>query len=452
VFVDDAPREPGFEHHTNKRQSTDSQSMIRGNGHERAVIAARRNDPPVDTEEIRGLAEAAGYDVVDDFTQTRPEDPGTNLGAGKVEEIADRMRETDADALLVDDELTPQQTVNLGEAMPDETVVLDRYRLVLDVFADGAETRRAKLQVELARLQYRLPRIRAASDEGMLNRLTESGTPLYDVRDRIDELERKLEALPDPGERHREARREQGFDLVAIAGYTNAGKSTLLHRLGDDLSLADAGPEHPDREATAAIEDRLFKTLRTTTRRGTIDGRPVLFTDTVGFVSDLPHWLVESCSSTLLEVEGADCVLLIADATDESAVLESKLETALSVLDDQGVEEVITVLNKVDAVEEGLLAERREAIKGLAPDALPVSVREGTNLDRLRERLLDRLPTETATLEMPTCDDAMAVVSWAHDHGDVENVEYGAERIRVDLRGRPDVVSRARAKAESLVA
>jgi GTP-binding protein HflX len=304
--------------------------------------------------------------------------------------------------------------------------------------------------VELARLQYRLPRIRAASDEGMLNRVTESGTPLYDVRDRIDELERKLDELPDPGEEHREARREQGFDLVAIAGYTNAGKSTLLHRVADDLSLEDAEPDHPDREATAAIEDRLFKTLRTTTRRGTIDGRPVLFTDTVGFVSDLPHWLVESFSSTLMEVAGADCVLLIADATDPTGELRSKLETALSVLDSQGADEVITVLNKVDAVDDATLDERREAIDDLAPDPIPVSVRAGTNVDRLRERLLNRLPTETATLELPNCDEAMGVISWAHDHGEVRDVEYGTESVRVALRGRPDVVSRAKAKAESV--
>jgi len=424
--------------------------MIRGHRNERAVIATRREESPIETDEIRGLAEAAGYAVVDGFTQVRPEDPGTNLGAGKVEEIAELIRNIDADALVVDDELTPQQTVNLREAMPDETAVLDRYRLVLEVFADGAQTSRAKLQVELARLQYRLPRIRAASDEGMLNRLTESGTRLYDVRDRIDELERKLDALPDPGERHRETRREQGFDLVAIAGYTNAGKSTLLHRIADDLALEDAEPDHPDRDATAAIEDRLFETLRTTTRRGTVDGRPVLFTDTVGFVSDLPHWLVESFSSTLMAVEGADCVLLVADATDPPAELRSKLETALDVLGGQGVDEVITALNKIDAVDEAALAERRAAIEDLAPDALPVSVRDGTNLDRLRERLLDRLPTETTTLDMPTCDDAMAVVSWAHDHGDVRNVEYGAETVRVDLRGRPDVVSRARAKANDV--
>ncbi|MFW5938739.1 MAG: GTPase HflX [Halanaeroarchaeum sp.] len=417
---------------------------------DRAVIAARRDESPVDTEEIRGLAEAAGYEVVEALTQTRREDPGTNLGAGKVDEIADCVDETDADALLVDGELTPQQTVNLRDAMPDETAVLDRYRLVLDVFADGARTRRAQLQVELARLQYRLPRIRAASDEGMLNRVTESGTPLYDVRDRIDELERKLNALPDPGERHREARREQGFDLVAIAGYTNAGKSTLLHRIADDLSLEDAEPDHPDRDATASIEDRLFETLQTTTRRGTVDGRPVLFTDTVGFVSDLPHWLVESFSSTLMEVEGADCVLLVADATDPPAELRSKLETALDVLDGQGADEVITVLNKIDAVDEATLTDRRAAIQDLAPDALPVSVREGTNLDRLRDRLLDRLPNETATLEMPNCDDAMRVLSWAHDHGDVRDVEYGAETVRVDLHGRPGVVSRAQAKADDV--
>jgi GTP-binding protein HflX len=421
--------------------------MIATDGNERAIVAARRDEPPVDVREIRRLAGAAGYQVVDEFTQVRSPDSGTNLGAGKVETIADAVRRTGAETLVVDDELTPQQTVNLRDAMPDGTAVLDRYRLVLDIFADGAETRRAQLQVELARLQYALPRIRAESDEGLMNRFTESGTRLYDVRDRIDELERKLEAMPDPGERHLDARREQGFDLVAIAGYTNAGKSTLLHRLADDLSLEDAAPDHPDREATAEIEDQLFETLQTTTRRGTIDGRGVLLTDTVGFVSDLPHWLVESFSSTLMEVAHADCVVLVADATDPADELRSKLETATTILDEQGVDEVVTVLNKIDAIDRATLEERRNAIADLASEPIAVSVREGTNLDRLRERILDRLPTETATLEMPNCDGAMRVVSWAYDHGDVRDVEYGTEAVRVEVRGRPAIVSQARAKA-----
>jgi GTP-binding protein HflX len=418
---------------------------------ERAVVARRA--PPgeaPDTTEIEGLAEAAGYEVVGACTQSRREDPGTNLGAGKVEELAALVEEAGADLAILDNELTPGQTVELEERLPGVDVV-DRYRLVLSVFADQADSHRAKLQVEHARLTYELPRIRERTGQHVLNRATEKGTRVNDVEDRIAGIERKLDAMPSPAERFRERRREEGFDLVAVAGYTNAGKSTLLHRLADDLDVADADPDHGDVDATASIEDRLFETLETTTRRATVGGRTTLLTDTVGFVDDLPHGLVESFSSTLGEVAAADAVVLVADAARPPDRLRATLATAREVIDGAGADpdSAVVALNKVDRLDDGELAERRDAVVDLAPDPVAVSALHGEGIDRLEARVRERLPTARAELVVPNCDGAMGLVSWAYDHCEVLDVEYD-ERVRIELAGRPALVERARSRAAAV--
>ena len=200
-----------------------------------AVIAKRVDSGDADTDEIAALAEAAGYAVVAELTQTRRPEPTYQFGTGKAAELAETVAETGADVVVFDNDLTPTQTVELAERCPAGTRVLDRYRLVLDIFEAGAGTERAKLQVERAKLQWRLPRIRERSDEQAMNRVTESGTRYYDVRDRIDELDRKLAERGDDAAARRETRREEAFAYVALAGYTNAGKSTLLRRLAADV-------------------------------------------------------------------------------------------------------------------------------------------------------------------------------------------------------------------------
>ena len=421
-----------------------------------AVVAARADERPVETAEIRALAEAAGYEVRSAVTQVRAEDPGTYLGTGKVAELADRAADADASLVAVDGELTPRQTTDLRDVLPDGTAVFDRYRLVLAIFAERASTKQAQLQVELARLKYDLPRLEERSDVQGLNKRVEKGTPIDGVKNRIADLERKLAALPSPAEQHRVERREQGFDLVTVAGYTNAGKSTLLRRLADEMELSEGGDgEHADTATgTATVEDRLFETLETTTRRATLDGRPVLCTDTVGFVADLPHWLVESFSETLSDAAAADVVVLVADASDPSAELREKVQVALDVFEAQGVDEsrVVTALNKVDLLDGNGVEARREALDGLVTNSIPVSVREGTNIDRFVEAVTERLPTERAALTMPNCDDAMGLVSRAYDRTTVESVDYDAGTVELTVRGRPDVVERLRVAADAVSA
>ncbi|USZ73354.1 GTPase HflX [Natronosalvus halobius] len=414
---------------------------------------------PVETAEIESLARSAGYSVVDTITQPGHPDSGSYLGTGRLEDLAETVASSEASTVVVDDRLTPGQHHAIESMLPDETSVLDRYRLVLDIFEAGASSHRANLQVELAQLRYDLPRLVAASDEGMFNRFTESGTPVYDVRDRISRLERRLAELPDPAEQFRERRREEGFDLVTIAGYTNAGKSTLLHRLADELSFepsesADIVDDEPtdgsNKHATASVADRLFETLETTTRRATIGGRPVLVTDTVGYVDELPHDLVASFSATLSEAAAADVVVLVVDASDGLQTVEERLQVSLDVLAEQGVDpdRVVTALNKIDRLEAGEREDRIALAKEAGLDPILVSVREGTNLDALRERIEVYLPTERLHLEMPAGDDAMALISRAYDRTAVQDVTYRDETVVLECTGRPAVLEQLRGAAD----
>ncbi|MDG5817545.1 GTPase HflX [Natronococcus sp. A-GB7] len=425
----------------------------------RTVIAKRSPNAPVETDEIEALVRANGDDVVATVTQVGPNDSGTYLGSGKLEELAAVVEERAAGRVVVDGELTPDQHHTIEQRMPEETIVVDRYRLVLELFESQAGTRRAQLQVELARLRYDLPRVIAAADEGMLNQQTEKGSRIYDVEERIDRLETKLEELPEPAEQFRQRRREEGFDLVTLAGYTNAGKSTLLHRLADEMSLEDRAEDTPadgdGKDATAAIEDRLFETLETTTRRATLEGRPALVTDTVGFVDDLPHDLVESFSSTLSEAAAADVVVLVVDASDPLETFRERLSVSLEVLEAQGVDEdrIVPVLNKAETLSEEERRRRSSVAADLVPesaaDPILASLLEGTNLETVRSEIRARFPEERATLRIPNTDDAMSLVSTAYDRTTVESVDYEGETVTLTCRGRPSVLERLHGRAEA---
>ena len=304
----------------------------------RTVLAARTADEQPDTTEIRALAESAGHEVVAEHTQTRAADATYNLGRGKVDAVAESVDEHDARYVVVDNELTPSQFFAWTDRLPDGVEVRDRFRLVLDIFEARANTRRASLQVELARLEHELHRrreVQSHDDEyNWFPTHDPEGEWIREVKLRIDRVNTRLQELPAAGDETRDRRHEAGFDFVALAGYTNAGKSTLLHRLADDLSLDDLGAGADDIAETANVEDRLFETLETTTRRCTVDGRRLLVSDTVGFIRDLPHDLVEAFRSTLVEAREADVVVLVADASKPVDALRERVDTVLDEVGD----------------------------------------------------------------------------------------------------------------------
>jgi GTP-binding protein HflX len=424
---------------------------------ERTVIAKRVDEGDGDTAEISDLARAAGYDVVGELTQTRTEDPAYHMGEGKVEELARMIRDRDASVVVFDNQLGPYQTFNVGNKLPAGVRVIDRFRLILEIFGQRARTRKAQLQVELAQLRYELPRAEAKAslakrDErpGFMGLGEYDESREQDIKARISRIRDELERIEQTDQQRRQQRRESGFDLVAMAGYTNAGKSTLLRQLAADVDVDENEDRHPDLDTTAESEDRLFTTLGTTTRRAEMDRRDVLLTDTVGFISDLPHWLVESFKSTLDAVYRADLVLLVVDMSEPLREIREKLVTCHDTLYERNEAPIVTVLNKIDTVEDREIGRKREALSALAPNPVAVSARTGENVEALRERIHADLPAfERERLVLPMTDETMSVVSWIHDNAHVEDVEYG-DQVVIEFEGRPAVVEQSRAKAGEL--
>jgi GTP-binding protein HflX len=341
--------------------------------------------PGLDAEnelaELRELARTAGVEPVAELVQHRPRaDLRTYVGKGKLEELERAYEASGGEVLLVDDELTPVQQRTLENAL--QARVVDRTQLILDIFAQHAVTAEGKLQVELAQLEYNLPRMR-----GMWQHLERLGggvgtrgpgeTQLESdrrvARRRISLLRTRLQELSRQRSTRRKERKRTQTPTIALAGYTNVGKSTLLN------ALTGAG---------ASVQDRLFETLDPTTRAFEHDGRRYLVTDTVGFIRRLPHQLVEGFAATLEETVVADLVLHVVDGSAREDELEAMVTSVESVLAEIGARDipVAIVVNKIDLVDP--LGRRRLANR--FPNAPHVSATTGEGLDELRSRLAAR--------------------------------------------------------------
>ena len=424
----------------------------------RAIVAKRVDSGTPDLGDLRELAAAAGYTVVGELTQTRTEDPAYCFGEGKVEELAGLVRRLDADTVIIDNEVGPFQMFNIGQTLPAEVDVLDRFTLILDIFGQRANTRKAQLQVELAELRYELPR--AAAKASLAKRDERPGfmglgeydeSRERDIKSQISNIKDELDAIADKEAKRRDERRESGFDLVALAGYTNAGKSTLLRQLAAELDVDENVDKHPDLDSVAESQDMLFTTLGTTTRRAELDRREILLTDTVGFISNLPHWLVESFQSTLESVYRADLVLLVVDASEPVKEMREKLVTSRDTLHERNEAPILTVFNKVDLLSAEELDEKKSALSGIAPNPIPVSGRTGKNIETLRRRVEAELPDwKHERLLVPITDETMSLVSWVHDHAHVETESYEADQVLLEFDARPSIIEQARAKAAAL--
>ncbi len=347
--------------------------------------------------ELRELLRTAGVEPVGELVQRRAApDPRTYVGKGKLTELQDAVGRARAESLVVDDELTPSQQRRLEDAL--EMRVVDRTQLILDIFAQHAVTAEGKLQVELAQLDYNLPRMR-----GLWRHLERLGggigtrgpgesqleTDRRLARRRISNLKERLQQLERRRETQRKARRAGATPVVALAGYTNAGKSTLLNALTD---------------ADVPVDDRLFETLDPTTRAFEEDGRRYLVTDTVGFIRRLPHQLVEGFAATLEETLLSDLVLHVVDASEADARLDETMAAVEGVLAGIGANRIPRelVLNKIDAIDP--LARRRLANR--FPGAVQISAATGEGLESLRERIAERLADrfEPVRLVVPYAD------------------------------------------------
>ena len=336
--------------------------------------------------ELKELALAAGYEVVGVVTQRRPPDPRFNLGAGKVRELAELVRRTGARKVIFFNELKPHQAYNLMKELGVE--VTDRFYLILEIFAQRAGSTEAKLQIELARLKRDLSFIREwlrLAKLGELHGFMGGGEYAIDayykhVRRRIARIERTLAELRARKEvRWRVRAEEKGLYYVALTGYTGAGKTTLFNRLTGYNGYVDGRP---------------FATLSTKMRRALIRGRPIILSDTVGFIDCLPPQLLDAFYTTLGEVALADLVLLVFDVSEPVGEVSRKLSASLSTLQSLGVStsRLIAVANKVDLLSGEELEERLAVARRLGLDPIPISALKGSGIDRLEERIISSLP------------------------------------------------------------
>ncbi len=373
-------------------------------------------------DELEGLAKTAGSRIVGHLTQRRETpDVTTYLGKGKVEELKQLAGATDADVIVFDNDLTPAQTRNLEQSTGVK--VLDRSELILDIFASRAQTCHARLAVELAQLQYSLPRLKQMWSH--LSRLKMGigmrgpGEKQLEVdrrlvEKRIADLRNELKVIEQRKEREVAARSDRM--TVSLVGYTNAGKSTLLNALTGSHVLT---------------ENRLFATLDTRTRRWQLPGwGPVLLSDTVGFIRDLPHHLIASFKATLEESRQADLLMHVADASNPAAL--DQIRVVYQVLEELGIQakDTLLVLNKTDMVDRGNLA----ALMGRYPAALAVSARTRSGIDQLETAVSRALSHAFLDVDVRTRIDNGRLLALLASHGEVLSKRYTETQVIVHCR------------------
>ncbi|GIW92035.1 MAG: GTPase HflX [Pirellulaceae bacterium] len=374
----------------------------------RVLLATENTSEEDPLEELAGLATTAGVCIVGRLCQKRDApDARTYLGRGKAEELRDLVQKSKADVVLFDNDLSPAQTRNLEKLL--HVKVLDRTELILDIFATRARTHEAQLAVELAQLEYSLPRLKRMwthlSRQTMGVGMRGPGEKQLEVdrrlvEKRIHDLRQELRQIEKRKERMVASRR--GTRTVSLVGYTNAGKSTLMN------ALTDAGVE---------AADRLFATLETRTRRWQLPSwGPVLLSDTVGFIRNLPHHLITSFKATLEEARQADLLLHVADASNPQVT--EQISAVYRVLEEIGIDtkETLLVLNKIDRLNSPVVL---DSLLRRYPLAIPVSARTGQGLDRLAHRVSEALSRSFCDIDVEMGVDNGWAMAYLAVHGEV---------------------------------
>jgi len=376
--------------------------------------------------------------------QVREPDPKYQIGKGKAEELPVLIKDFGAEKIIFDNAIKPVQAYNLAKLTGVE--VIDRFQLILEIFARNASSSEAKLQIQLAKLQHELP---LAKEKVKLARIEEQpgfmGLGMYEVdiyyetiRRQADRIREKLKRIGKKRRLHRTRRLELGFSLVSLAGYTNAGKSTLFNALAEEAVPVDSG---------------LFTTLSTTTRAVELSRKKVLLTDTVGFIDRLPLTLIDAFHSTLEETIFSDLILLIVDVSEPQGEIERKLSCCLDTLQEIGAAgmPIVTALNKIDLISEGEKEKRFESLKDVAPNPVPISALRKTNISSLKQELVGHIKNYVeASFSLPVSNGSMSFISWLFSRADVRNVKYEGNTVNVVFEAIPEFADKVRGHVEQL--
>jgi len=381
---------------------------------------------------------------VGSLEQVRKPDPRYQIGSGKTEELTELVRKNGVEKTIFDNELTPVQAYNLTKATGVETI--DRFQLILEIFARRASTAEANLQIQLARLRYELSR---AKERVRLARMEEQpgfmGLGAYEVDVYYEAVKRQTHSIQDKLKKIREKRRlhrtrrlELGFSSVSLAGYTNAGKSSLFNTLAEEM---------------VPVDPSLFTTLSTTTRAVRLSKRKVLLTDTVGFIDRLPLTLIQAFRSTLEETIFSDLILLVVDVSEPDQDIERKLSVCLDTIQKIGATgiPIITALNKTDLLQEDEIQRKAEVLKDVAPNPVSISALNGTNIGLLKQEITGHLEGYIqASFSLPITNETMSFISWLFGHADVHDVKYKDDNVKVVFESVPLFADKVRGRVEQL--
>jgi len=395
--------------------------------------------------ELKSLAESAGYTIVGEIEQVREQDPRYQIGRGKAIELADMVAERGAEKTIFDNELKPVQAYNLAKVTGVEAI--DRFQLILEIFVRRASTLEAKLQIELAKMRRELS---GAKERVRLARMEEQpgfmGLGMYEVDLYYEEVKRRVNTIQEKLKRirrkrglHRARRLELGFSSSSLAGYTNAGKSSIFNVLAEEKVPVDAG---------------LFTTLSTTTRIVSLSEKKILLTDTVGFIDRLPLTLIQAFHSTLEETILSDLILLVVDISEPIEEIERKLTCSLDTIEKIGATgiPIVTALNKIDMLSENEMLNKINTIHDLAPNAVPVSALHKTNMNLLKQEMLNHIKTNfvQASFAVPISDKSMSFLSWLFSHADVQEVKYKEDSVEVVFQSVPWFADKVKRRIEQL--
>jgi len=407
-------------------------------------VQRRLNREASNLVELKRLAFSAGYDVVAEMEQTRLPDARYQLGAGKVEELAALVKEKGAEKVIFDNTLRTIQAYNLTKATGVENI--DRFQLILEIFTKRATTTEANLQIQLATLKNEL---KHAKEKVRLSKRGEQpgfmGIGVYaadvykeTIKKQVHTIQKKLKSVREKRVLHRERRTELGFRSISLAGYTNAGKSSLFNALA---------------EATTRVDNALFTTLSTTTRLIEFSNRKFLLTDTVGFIDRLPLALVEAFHSTLEETIFSDLIIVILDINEPIESIKKKNKTCLETIDRIGASgvPVVTALNKIDRLTEAEANQKFEELKEETTNPILISAKARTNLDMVRYEILRKLEGYIqASFSAPLTNATMSLVSWVHKGADVKKTEYTENSVQMVFEASPEFAKKAINRVEDL--